>query len=90
MKELKGDFEKKKEVFLQKSENDDQYISLLRQENEKLKKDERVVTKVVYKDSKENNEESNLLRKENEQLKKKVKDLQKQKEELKSQALPPR
>ena len=52
MKELKGDFEKKKNIFIQKSENDDKFIALLKQENDKLKKDEKVVTKVVYKDAK--------------------------------------
>lgn len=49
MKELKNDYEKKKQIFVEKSDNDDRFISLLKQENEKLKKDERVVTKVVYK-----------------------------------------
>lgn len=63
MKELKGDFEKKKLIFMEKSENDDKFIALLKQENDKLKKDEKVVTKVVYKDAKENTEEVNTLKK---------------------------
>ena len=52
MKDCKADFEKKKGIFLEKSQNDDKFIALLKQENDKLKKDEKVVTKVVYKDSK--------------------------------------
>lgn len=52
MKELKADFEKKKQIFVEKSENDDRFIALLKQENDKLKRDEKVVTKVVYKDAK--------------------------------------
>ena len=63
MKDCKADFEKKKGIFLEKSQNDDKFIALLKQENDKLKKDQKVVTKVVYKDSKENNnEEANALK----------------------------
>ena len=73
MKDIKTDFQKKKLIFIEKSENDDRFIALLKQENDKLKKDEKVVTKVVYKDTKENTEEVNILKKENEVLKRKVK-----------------
>lgn len=79
MKELKADFEKKKQIFVEKSENDDRFIALLKQENDKLKRDEKVVTKVVYKDAKQNTEELNTLKKQIEVLKKKNRDLQKQK-----------
>lgn len=30
MKELKGDYEKKKQILMEKSENDDKFISLLK------------------------------------------------------------
>ena len=80
MKDLKADFEKKRQIFIEKSENDDRFIALLKQENDKLKKDEKVVTKVVYKETKENTEEVNILKKENEVLKRKLKELQKQKD----------
>ena len=56
LKDLKADFEKKRLIFIEKSENDDRFIALLKQENDKLKKDEKVVTKVVYKETKENTE----------------------------------
>ena len=35
---------------MEKSDNDDKFISLLKAENEKLKKEERVITKVIYKE----------------------------------------
>ena len=35
---------------MEKSDNDDKFISLLKVENEKLKKEERVITKVIYKE----------------------------------------
>lgn len=49
--------------MIEKSENDDKFITLLKNENERLKKEERVVTKIVYKDQKDN-DEVNGLRKE--------------------------
>lgn len=33
MKELKNEFEKKRELLMEKSENDDKFISLLKSEN---------------------------------------------------------
>lgn len=38
MKDLKNEFEKKKQIFVEKSENDDRFIALLKQENDKLKR----------------------------------------------------
>lgn len=70
---------------MEKSDNDDRFISLLKQENEKLKKDERVVTKVVYKEAKENTEEVEALKKEVETLRKKMKELQRTNIELTNQ-----
>lgn len=43
------------------------------------------MTKVVYKDAKENTEEVNTLKKENEVLKRKMRDIQRQKDELQAQ-----
>lgn len=82
IKELKADFDKKKQIFLEKSENDDRFIALLKQENDKLKKDERVVTKVVYKDAKENTEEVEAYKREIETLRRKAKELQRANQEL--------
>ena len=82
---MKLDFEKKKQIFIEKSENDDRFIALLKQENDKLKKDERVVTKVVYKEAKENTEEVEAYKKEIENLRKKVKELQRSNQELLNQ-----
>jgi predicted RNase H-like nuclease (RuvC/YqgF family) len=85
VKDLKADFEKKKQIFIEKSENDDRFIALLKQENDKLKKDERVVTKVVYKDAKENTEEVEAYKREIDNLRRKAKELQRANQELQQQ-----
>ena len=74
IKEVKVEYEKKKQILVEKSENDDKFISLLKNENERLKREERVVTKVVYKDQ-QDNDEVNSLRKEIEKLKAQLKRL---------------
>jgi len=38
IEEIKGEYEKNKKILLEKSENDDKYIGMLKQEIEKLKK----------------------------------------------------
>lgn len=62
---------------MEKSDNDDKFISLLKAENEKLKKEERVITKVIYKDEDTN---VNDLKREIEILRKKLKTMSKQAE----------
>ena len=73
LREAKEDFEKKKAIFAEKSENDDRFIALLKMENEKLKRDERVVTKVVYKDGEKEGAEG--VKRELGMLRKKCKEL---------------
>jgi hypothetical protein len=38
IKDIKAEYEKKKQILMEKSENDDKFITLLKNENEKLKK----------------------------------------------------
>lgn len=73
MKELKNEFEKKRELLMEKSENDDKFISLLKSENQKLKKNEKVITKVIYKDDGGSKQEIDRLKKEIETLRRKSK-----------------
>ena len=56
LKDMRTEFEKKEKLLKEKSDNDDKYISLMKGELEKLKKEkeEKVVTKLVYKNSTEN------------------------------------
>ncbi len=74
IKEIKADYEKKKQILVEKSENDDKFITLLKNDNERLKREERVVTKIVYKEQRDN-DEVNGLRKEIDKLKAQLKRL---------------
>ena len=51
MKELREEYDRNKKVFIEKSENDDKYIKLLKRELEKMKNQPPVVqSRVVYRD----------------------------------------